>query len=297
MSTQQLESIVEGFRQLYARWTPGTSIAQMRAQWDAFLTQVSIPASVEHLRVGEVPCRWIKAPRAAPDRVIMYLHGGGYQIGSLDSHHNVMARLSIASGCSVLGLSYRLAPEHRFPAALDDALAVYRWVLGWLASARVAVCGDSAGGGLAVALMAAAREDGLSLPAAGALMSPWVDMLALGQSYVENSSTDPVTSRSMILLMAKAYLGRHGDPRDPRASPVLADLQGLPPLFVQAAEQEVLLDDAATLVRRAQAAGVDAELRIYPGMIHVFQLFAGQLDEADDALTDMAMFLDQHIRT
>jgi monoterpene epsilon-lactone hydrolase len=148
-----------------------------------------------------------------------------------------------------------------------------------------------------VALMAAAREDGLSLPAAGALMSPWVDMLALGQSYVENSSTDPVTSRSMILLMAKAYLGRHGDPRDPRASPVLADLQGLPPLFVQAAEQEVLLDDAATLVRRAQAAGVDAELRIYPGMIHVFQLFAGQLDEADDALTDMAMFLDQHIRT
>jgi epsilon-lactone hydrolase len=170
----------------------------------------------------------------------------------------------------------------------------YRWLLAQgVAPARISLCGDSAGGGLAVALMTLLRDKHLPLPAAAVAMSPWVDMEATGASFDSNAGSDPVTQRQTIMLMARTYLGRGGDPREPLASPIHANLARLPPLLVQAGSREVLLDDAKALVEAAQAQGVDARLSLWPGMPHTFQLFAGRLDEADDAIHEAAGFLAQ----
>ena len=297
MSTQQLEDIIQGFGRLYAGWNRETPIDAMRRQWDAFVSGGRPPAPgqdvrTQDVRAAEVPCRWLTAGAGGDDSVVLYLHGGGYQIGSLVSHHNIMARLAKAGGCRVLGVDYRLAPEHRFPAALDDAVAAYRWLLdGGLAPENIAVCGDSAGGGMAVALLTLLRDRGLPLPAAAVAMSPWADMAVRGDSYERNAAADPVTRRATMELMARTYLGRHGDAADPLASPVHADLAGLPPLLIQVGEREVLLDDAVTLADAVRKAGGAVTLNVWPGMIHTFQLFTGRLDEADAAIDEAARFI------
>jgi acetyl esterase/lipase len=292
VSQAQLASIIEGFRSLYGGWAAGTGIARMRKDWDDMFAQPRLHAEVTAVQANGVDCRWIAAPGAHADSAIVFFHGGGYQIGSLDSHRNVMARLSGYAGCRVLGVNYRLAPEHRFPAPVDDALAAYRWLLAQGAAPdRIALCGDSAGGGLAVALMTLLRDKHLPMPAAAVAMSPWVDMEAAGASFIAHADSDPVTQRQTILLMARAYLGRGGDPREPLASPIHANLARLPPLLVQAGSREVLLDDAKALVEAAKAQGVHAHLSVWPGMPHTFQLFAGRLDEADDAIREAAGFL------
>ena len=264
----------------------------MREQWDTFLTQHRLAATTEEIHVGGVPCRWVNAPGADGARTIIFLHGGGYQIGSTQSHHNVMARLSAASGVRVLGVNYRLAPEHRFPAPVEDALAVYRGLLeqGFEPSS-LSLCGDSAGGGLAVALLTSLREASLPMPASAVLMSPWVDMEARGESFSTQAAFDPVTQHAAITLMARTYMGRGADLRAPLASPIHADLGGLPAVLVQVSDCEVLYDDAVSLVSRMQASGVEARLSLWPGMVHTFQLFAGRLDEADAALDEAARFL------
>jgi monoterpene epsilon-lactone hydrolase len=292
MTSPGLEPIVEGFRKLYAGWGRETTIQEMRQQWDAFLSQVYIPAATEDVFAGDVGCRWVARGGARRNKVILYLHGGGYQIGSLRSHHNVMARLSEASGSHVLGVDYRLAPEHRFPAPLEDALTAYQWLLQeGMRACDIAVCGDSAGGGLAVAALTALRDRQLPLPAAIVAMSPWVDMEAAGNSYATRAGSDPVTQRATIQLMVRAYMGKAANVRDPRASPIHADLAGLPPLLIHVGEREVLFDDACALERKAEEAGVEVKLRVWKGMIHTFQLFTGRLDEADAAIREAAEFL------
>lgn len=295
MSILQLARLKDGFARLYGGWGPETGIEQMRSDWDAFLGAHRLDAKVTPGTGFGVDCAWVVAPgvpAAGEGGTILFLHGGGYQIGSTASHHNLMVRLSEEAGCRVLGLDYRRAPEHRFPAPVEDAMAAYRCLLDQGISAqRIALCGDSAGGGLAVALMTCLRQQALPLPAAAALMSPWVDMAATGDSFEANAARDPVTSRELILRMARTYLGRGGDPRHPLASPVHADLSGLPPMLVQVGEDEVLLDDARALVSVARSGGVDARLSVWPRMIHTFQLFAGRLDEADAAIGEAARFL------
>jgi acetyl esterase/lipase len=292
MSNAQLDPIIEGFRELYAGWNRDTTIEEMRRQWDTFLGQLYIPAHIQDVTAGDLRCRWVARAASTRSKVIVYLHGGGYQIGSLKSHHNVMARLSEASACHVLGVDYRLAPEYRFPAPLEDALTAYQWLLREGVSAPdIALCGDSAGGGLAVAAATALRDRRLPLPAAIVAMSPWADMEAAGQSYTARADSDPVTRRMMLQLMAKAYVGKTGNLRDPLASPVHADLTGLPPLLIQVGEREVLFDDAQALARKAEEAGVEVSVRVWEGMIHTFQLFTGRLDEADVAIREAAKFL------
>jgi epsilon-lactone hydrolase len=292
MSQSQLDAAVASIRRVYSGWGPGVGIAQMREQWDALFAAPRLPAEVSRVDANGVPCAWIRAPQARTDRAVMFLHGGGYQVGSCASHHNLMAALSAATGCAVLGVEYRLAPEHRFPAPVDDALAAWNWLLAeGYAAPHVALCGDSAGGNLCIALMAVLRDRAMPLPAAAAVMSPWADLECSGKSLTDNAATDPVTSIEVLRLMARTYLGKGGNPREPLASTVHANLARLSPLLVQVGSGEVLVDDARTLVDRANEQGTPAVLTVAPGMVHVFQLFAGRLDEADAAITEAGHFL------
>ena len=276
---------------VFGRWSRETTIAEMRADYEAMLASPSVEAG-RPLAIGAMPAEWIAADDADPARAILFLHGGGYQIGSVRSHRDLMNRLSRAAGAVVLGIDYRLAPENRFPAAVDDGLAAYRWLLDeGFAPGSIAFAGDSAGGGLAVAVLLKARAEGLALPAAAALFSPWTDMEASGATYETRAAVDPLTQRDKILLMARAYLGRGGDPRDPLASPIHADLAGLPPMLIHVGDHETILDDSRVFAERARAAGVAVELTVWDRMIHQFQVFAGDIPEAQASIEAAGAFL------
>ncbi|WP_338831129.1 alpha/beta hydrolase [Bradyrhizobium sp. 27S5] len=280
---------------IYRNWTRETSVAQMRSDWDVAFAGCSVPVICRQVSAGGVDGEWIVPADAPRDKAMLYFHGGGFRIGSVASHRDLAALIADASGCRVLTINYRLAPEHRFPAALDDALIAYRYLRDQgLRPADIAFAGDSAGGNLVLSAMLAARDRGLPLPAAGALMSPWTDLTAAGASYQSRAEVDPIHQRAMILALAKNYLGKDGDPRDPLASPLYADLAGLPPLLVQVGDRETVRDDATELAAKAKAAGVDVELQIWDGMIHVFQMFP-EIPQAGQAIASLAKFLRKHL--
>jgi acetyl esterase/lipase len=269
----------------------------MRADWDAAFAGCCVPIFCERASAGGVDGEWISASGAPQDKAILYFHGGGFRLGSVASHRDLMARIADASGCRVLAINYRLAPEHRFPAAVDDALVTYGWMLDQgLKPENIAFAGDSAGGNLVLAAMLVLRESDLPLPVAGVLMSPWTDLAATGASYVTRADADPIHARPMILALAKGYLGDNGEPRHPLASPLYADLAGLPPLLIQVGDRETVLDDSTLFAEKARAAGVDVELQVWDGMIHVFQMFGAELAEARQAVDAIAGFLRQHLR-
>src|SRR6202795_3038223 len=208
-----------------------------------------------------------------------------------------MGRISRASKARVLGLNYRLAPEHPFPAAVDDSVAAYRWMLAQgLKPNRIAVAGDSAGGGLTVATLVAIRNAKLPVPGAGVCLSPWIDMEGLGESMKTRAAADPVVQREGLLGMAAAYLGGQ-NARTPLAAPLYADLKGLPPLLIQVGEAETLLDDSIRLAERARKSGVDVTLEPWADMIHVWQLFAPVLPEGSEALTAAGRFIAARLGT
>ena len=203
--------------------------------------------------------------------MLLYLHGGGYAAGSFVTHRVVAEKMAQLARVRALLPAYRLAPEHRFPAAVEDVMAVYRWLIEEYGAdpARVVVAGDSAGGGLTIALAVSARDAGLPLPAALACISPWFDLAGTGESIRSKAGVDPCFTPEGLHLQAREYLG-DADPKHPLASPLYADLRGLPPVMVQVGEDELLLDDARRLVERAHAAGVDATLEVWPGLWHIF---------------------------
>ncbi|HKW91167.1 MAG TPA: alpha/beta hydrolase, partial [Methylomirabilota bacterium] len=206
------------------------------------------------------------------------------------SHRHLAAAIAVAAGASALLLDYRLAPEHPYPAAVDDATAAYRWLLDQgIAPAHVVIAGDSAGGGLTVATMLALKEAGTPLPAGGVCISPWVDLTCGGESYKTRAEADPIVRRAGVEEMARAYVGATA-PRTPLASPLFADLRGLPPLLIHVGDAEVLLDDAVQLAARAKAAGVDATLEVWDQMIHVWHWFLPMLDEAQSAVDAIGRF-------
>jgi epsilon-lactone hydrolase len=232
---------------------------------------------VEPVTANGVRAEWTATPRDARDAALLYLHGGGYVIGSLDSHRHLVAEAGRAAGISALALDYRLAPEHPFPAAVDDALAGYRYLLArGIKPERIAIAGDSAGGGLVVAAMLAIRDAGLAQPACGWCISPWVDMEAIGDTMSSKAEADPTVQRAGILDMANLYLNG-ADPRSPLAAPLYADLFGLAPLLIQVGACETLLDDALRLAKAAGAADIRVDLQIWPEMIHVWHLFHPEL--------------------
>jgi len=243
------------------------------------------------VHAGGVPAEWVVAPGADPQRVILYLHGGGYVIGSLATHRGLAGRLSGAAAARVLLIDYRLAPEHPFPAAVEDATAAYRWLLTTgIRPARIAIAGDSAGGGLTVATLVALRDAGEPLPAAGVCLSPWTDLEGTGDSVTTKASADPLVQKEMLLQLARWYLGG-AHPRTPLAAPLYADLHGLPPLLIQVGTAEILLDDATRLADRARAAGVEVSLEAWEDMIHVWQLFAPMLREGQQAIERIGAFV------
>jgi phosphinothricin tripeptide acetyl hydrolase len=242
-----------------------------------------------------VPGEWIDVAGAVEGRRILYLHGGGYGIGSTRSHRHLAAALGVAARADVLLPDYRLAPEHAFPAALEDALAAYRTLLDGTSSGRVAVMGDSAGGGLTVATLLAARGAGHALPAAAVCLSPWVDLTCAPDSAVARAAAgDPLVKLGDIQGYARAYLGRT-PADDPLASPVFGDLRGLPALLIHAGASEALVSDATRLADAARKAGVDVTLELTEGAPHVWHWFWPRLDIARDSIKRIGAFVEQHL--
>ena len=294
MSTP-VDQAIERVRKVYGSWKRDTPVAQMRRDWDELFGGAQVNARVEDVDAGGVMAQWVGAPGVDTRRAILYFHGGGFQVGSLVSHRELMSGLSAAAQCRVLGVDYRLAPEHRYPAALDDASAAYRWLTDQgFPPDHIALAGDSAGGGLALSLLLRLRDAGQALPAAAVLMSAWTDLTASGASYGTRADTDPIHQRPMIVAMARNYLGKEGNPADPLVSPLFAELEGLPPLLAQVGDRETVLDDSRDFVARAKEAGVDATLQVWDHMIHVFQQFPAQLPEARAAIDDMGRFVRGH---
>jgi epsilon-lactone hydrolase len=223
-------------------------------------------------------------PEADAGAAMLYLYGGGYMLGSPASRRKTAGHLAVAAGVRVLVPTYRLAPEHPFPAAVEDAVQAYRWLLEQgVVPSRLVVAGDSAGGGLALATLLAARDRGLPMPAGVVALSPWVDLTCGGGSMDDRPQADLECARAGLLEMAGWYLAG-ADPRDPLASPVFADLSRLPPILCLVGGDEVLLDDSIRLVRAAGIAGTDATLVIAAGMQHVYPIWAGAFPEADAAI-------------
>ena len=287
-----IDAVIARVKGVYRGWGRATTVGQMRSDWDALFAVDAPRAAAQTVSAGGVSAQWIGAPGARDDAAILYFHGGGVQVGSVRSHRELIECIAHASGCRALGVDYRRAPEHRFPAQIDDALAAYEWLLAQgIAPARIALAGDSAGAGLALAAMLSLRDRGRPLPAAAVLMSAWTDLTASGESYASRSAADPIHQRAMILSLAKGVLGPDGDARNPLASPLFADLHGLPPLLMQAGDRETVLDDSVRFAAKARAAGVAVELEVWPGMIHVFQQFPRELAEAREAIRVIGAFL------
>jgi len=248
-------------------------------------------ARFEEVNAGGVPSAWVWPPEVTSGCAVLYLHGGGYIAGSIRTHRPLAARISRAARAPVLLVDYRLAPEYPFPAAVCDATSAYRWLLGrQFSPSKLAVAGDSAGGGLAIASMIALRDDGVELPAAGVCLSPWLDLAMTGASVATNEGKDPVLRRADLEFMAARYLGA-ADPRTPTASPLYARLAGLPPLLFQVGTDEILLDDARRCAERARREGVSVELEVWEGMIHVWQFAVGLIPEAARAVRRVGGFV------
>lgn len=275
-----------------------SDIAQMRADADARGKAFGLPAdvTVQPVDANGVRAEWTSTPDADPSNAILYLHGGGYVIGSLDSHRHLMAEVGRASGTRTLAIDYRLAPEHPFPAPIEDAVAAYRYLLDTgIKPNRIALAGDSAGGGLVVGALLAIREAGLPLPACGWCISPWVDMEALGESFTDRAAADPTVQQATIQMMAQWYLGG-ADPRHPHAAPIYGDLTGLPPLLIQVGAAETLLDDSVALARKAGAADVIVDLQIWPEMIHIWHLYFPVLSAGRRAIASGGSFVRNAVR-
>ena len=294
MPSEQLQTIIQAISSRPN--LRGAPIEQRRAAFEAVTTFFPVPQDVkaEPVDAGGIPAEWIAAPAADAGRVIYYLHGGGYALGSINTHREMISRLSRAAGARALAIDYRLSPEHPFPAAVEDATTAYRWLLSTgVDPARIVIAGDSAGGGLTVATLVSLRDAGDPLPAAAVCLSPWVDMEGTGDSMTTQAEADPMINREDVLEGARAYLNGAG-PRTPLASPIHADLSGLPPLLIHVGTAEVLLDDSTRLAARARSAGVDVTLEPWDDMIHVFQFFAAMLPEAQQAIDRIGEFVRQH---
>jgi acetyl esterase/lipase len=295
MASQGIETV----REMLAAFPPmkDHSIQQLRAQMEEWVGSFPLPegVSAEAVDAGGVPAEWVKAPGAREETAFLYVHGGGYALGSAATGRHLAAAISEAAATRVLSLEYRLAPEHPFPAAVDDGVAGFRWLVErGTPPGKVLIGGDSAGGGLTVATLVALRDAGDPMPAGGVCISPWVDLTCSSDSYKTKSEEDPVIVHEDIQWLASLYLdGR--DPKTPLASPLFADLEGLPPLLIQVGSEEVLLDDALGLDKRARQAGVDSTLEVWEDMIHVWHVFFQMLQEGRDGIARIGEYFKSRI--
>jgi monoterpene epsilon-lactone hydrolase len=276
----------------------GQSVSDLRKLDDVLVRSEALPKGTRVSR-GSLNGRyaeWIQARDARTDAAILQLHGGAFVTGSPATHRELAARISAATGVRVFSPEYRLAPEHPFPAALQDVLGVYRWLVDEMGPAsRVIIGGESSGGGLALQALLAMKEEGQPLPAAAFFMSPvtdWVDFD--GDSYTTRVAVDPLLSPEQCRFTASLYVGENAG-NTPLLKPVGMNLAGLPPMWIQAGDREILLSDAERLARRAAEAGVEVDFKVWPGMWHVFQAAARLVPEGRDSLTDLGRFVGKHL--
>ena len=277
---------------------PDATLEQMRAGMDAMGNATAPLAGVTTTQVDAdgVEAYWVSANEQLNAPVVLYFHGGGYVMGSALSHRALVERLAVAIGGRVLAVNYRLAPEHPFPAATDDALTSYQWLLKeGIEADNIALAGDSAGGGLCIAALVAIRDAGVPSPACATSISPWVDMEGLGESMLTKAAEDPMVQKAALAMIAPLYLNG-ADPRTPLAAPLYADLSGLPPVLIQVGSAETLLDDAKRLAAAIEQAGGQVKLEVWDEMIHVWHLFAPMLDKGQQAIDEMAKFMRSRLK-
>ncbi len=274
----------------FSGWSAG-SIAEQRSRQEKSARYARLPKGTQSkpVVINEIPAEWIEAPPAEAG-IILYLHGGAYALGSINGHREFIARLALATQSKALAINYRLAPEHPFPAALEDALAAYHWLLSQgFDSSRIVIAGDSAGGGLAISALVALRDAGDPLPAGAVCISPWVDLALTSASIHQNSRLDPILDPKSLEIYAGYYAGSH-ELTFPLISPLYADLKGLPPLMIQVGTDEILLDEAILLADKAREAGVTVTQETWDGMFHVFQLIPF-MPETKEAVKHIAGFI------
>ena len=296
MTSKELQEIIKSL--ISGRLPEDIGIEEQRDIMEAGSTLVPLAPDVkcEPVNAGGISAEYVSVPESDERCVIYYLHGGGYFAGSIATHRELASRLARSTRARALLIDYRLAPECPFPAAVDDAVAGYRWLLSTgIKPANIIVAGDSAGGGLTIATLVALRDADDPLPAAAVGISPWVDLACAGESYVTKADIDPVlTGRDSIVRYAGLYLGEV-DPHMPLASPLYADLAGLPPLLIMVGTAEILYDDSAGLAEKAQAAGVAVVFEPWEDMIHDWPIFAYMLPEGQQAIERIGKFVKEHI--
>lgn len=274
---------------------PDTPFMERRVQAEKFAAAFVKPPDIE-IEAGEldgVPVEWITPTDGHAARILFHLHGGGYVLGDPAGSRGFTSRFAQLARCRVVSIDYRLAPEHPFPAAVNDSVRAFRALLAQgHRSADIAIGGESAGGGLAVATLVAARRQNLAMPASLIAVSPWTDMRCEAESFRRKAGVDPLLTQRSLKEMAEAYLGG-ADPRNDRASPALADLSGLPPMLIHAGSDEVLLDDALALLDAASRSQIEAQLFVWAGMIHVWHMFHAMLPQGAEALRALVAFVQE----
>lgn len=293
MASKQSAAVKDFWRSMTesARANSDQTPQQVRKRVEAHWGNLSAePTGIDYLEteVAGLPALWAIPKGSAGDRVILSLHGGGFVSGSIYTHRKLFGHIAKAAGARGLITEYRQAPAHAHPAPLEDTTAAYRWLLDQGIDARhIAIAGDSSGGGLAITTMLRARELGLPIAAALMLMSPWVDMAVSSDTYESNRETEAFFYQEVVAALAAMFLGG-ADPKDPLASPLYADLRGLPPTYIQVGGDETLLGESIRLGEAARTAGVDVRVDVFPDQQHTFQMAAGRAPESDDAIRRFA---------
>ncbi len=291
----QLQNIIAMLRGRNVAGEP--TIEQMRAGMDQIVSffKPKPGTEVEEVSAGPVPCEWVTAEGAKDDQTIFYLHGGGYCLGSVESHRHMISYLSDAAGARALSVDYRLAPEHPHPAAVEDAVSAYQWLLKQGTDPeQIVIGGDSAGGGLTVATLIALRDKKIPLPAAAVCLSPWVDLEGVGESMTSKAGVDPMVQKDGLDRLAAYYLAEH-HPKTPLAAPLHADLSGLPPMLIHVGTHETLLDDSIRLADRAKKAGVDVTLEPWEEMVHVWHFFAPIVPESMKGIARLGEYIRERL--
>ncbi|MGD9106193.1 MAG: alpha/beta hydrolase [Desulfobacterales bacterium] len=279
-----------------SKFNPNMTIDEMRRSMESLTKFAKLPpkTKIQKISFNGISAEWICTKEAHEGRVILYLHGGGYNIGSPNTHRELAAHISIASGAKVLLPDYRLAPEHPFPSALEDATSAYRWLLDTgLTGGDISIAGESAGGGLSIATSISLRDAGEPSPASIVCISPWTDLEMSGNSIKTHAEIDPMVNLQSLKIMASNYIG-DGDPRSPLISPIHADLKGISPLLIHVGSDEMLLDDSTRIAEKAKNAEVDVTLKIYDQMWHAWHLNVRLMPEAKNAIKELGSFIRKH---
>ncbi|HEX2578892.1 MAG TPA: alpha/beta hydrolase [Rhabdochlamydiaceae bacterium] len=288
-----MDSQTEKFYQTLLAKTPkgNLSIAQIRYGFEKLMADFPAQPDVRFqlLSIGKLSAAWVHAPGCSRENIILFFHGGGYVSGSFHSHQDLIGRLAKATSCDVLAVDYRLAPEHPFPAALQDAVAAYEFLRGQLPAQNIVFAGSSAGGGLALSLLLKLLDKKEVLPRAAICISPWVDLAMTGTTLQSNEGHDLIHAEN-IRAAASIYLAGH-NPKDPLASPLYGNLQGLPPLLIQVGTHEVFLDEIERFAQKAKESNVEVELQKFDEMIHTWHLFASMIPEGQKAFEKIGEFV------